>query len=244
VYLALFPTSFFLIAAYTESLFIFLAIASLVLARRGRFGTAGGLAFLATLTRTTGVGLILPFGYLALRHIQAHPRQRRHIAALLAALLPGVAFGLFLLLRAGAGLPPIAGVYAQEWHQTTTFPGSDLLTALQIIVSGEGIRAGEITLVVDFLVALALVAVTALSFRRLGTGHGLYCLVLLLFVFLPRSDLKPLYSFSRYALAFYPGFFLLALAGRNPVVHRLVLYPGLLLLLYLSGQFFIWGWVA
>jgi len=58
------------------------------------------------------------------------------------------------------------------------------------------------------------------------------------------TDLKPLYSFSRYALSFFPMFWVWGNAGKNPWLNRLILYPSLLLLLYFSGQFFIWGWIA
>jgi hypothetical protein len=33
-------------------------------------------------------------------------------------------------------------------------------------------------------------------------------------------------------------------AGRNPWINRLILYPAIAFYLYLSGQFFIGGWVA
>ena len=68
--------------------------------------------------------------------------------------------------------------------------------------------------------------------------------MMILFILLPTSELKPIYSFSRYALAFFPAFMLLGAAGKRPLVNRLILYPSILLYLYFSGQFFIWGWVA
>jgi hypothetical protein len=34
------------------------------------------------------------------------------------------------------------------------------------------------------------------------------------------------------------------MAGERPSINRLILYPFLLLYLYFSGQFFVWGWVA
>ena len=68
--------------------------------------------------------------------------------------------------------------------------------------------------------------------------------MLLLFIFLHTSELKPLFSFSRYALAFFPMFMIFGAAGHNPWVNRLIVYPSLALYLYLSGQFFMWGWVA
>ncbi len=60
-YLSVFPTAFFLAAAYTESLFLFLALLSFYNMRRGHWWTAGLLGLLASLTRQAGLFLLIPF---------------------------------------------------------------------------------------------------------------------------------------------------------------------------------------
>jgi len=62
--LAVFPTSLFFSAVYTESLFLLLAVGALYAARRGSWFTAGALGLLAALTRSQGVFLLLPFAVL------------------------------------------------------------------------------------------------------------------------------------------------------------------------------------
>ena len=64
VYLAMFPTSFFFLAPYTESLFLCLSLATLYSALRGRMLGAGLLGALAALTRLQGVVLMLPLIYI------------------------------------------------------------------------------------------------------------------------------------------------------------------------------------
>jgi len=59
VYFSIFPTAYFLHAAYTESLFIALTIASFYYARNDRWAVSGVLGMLSTLTRITGI-IILP----------------------------------------------------------------------------------------------------------------------------------------------------------------------------------------
>ncbi|MBK8899899.1 MAG: hypothetical protein IPM53_01830 [Anaerolineaceae bacterium] len=256
VYFALFPTAFFLFAPYTESLFLLLTLASLGLAfQHDRFEWAGVLGLLAALTRLTGWVLVVPLAYhFWRRHLGQgkwkiepiggwHPGLIRKAAAVF---LPALGFLLFLLYRAWLGLPPLGNVYAEYWFQRTGFPGADLLRALQGMAGlGTG-RAGEFTLWFDFFITLLLLATTILAFFRWRgqLGWGLYAAMLLLFMLLPTSEFKPLYSFSRYALAFFPTFFLLALWGTNGRIHRLILYSSLILYLYFSAQFFIWGWVA
>jgi hypothetical protein len=243
VYLLLFPTGFFLFAPYTESLFMLLALGSLWAGRNGRFWLAGTLGLLASLTRLTGWVLVIPL--LCEWWQQRRDLTARSLANLIAITLPGLGLLLFLGWRWWAGLPPINEMYTQYWYQTTGFPGQDIITAVHTLFFGGEARANEyLALALDFGTVLLLVSTTAVALRRLPRSYALYAAFLLLFMLLPTSEFKPLYSFSRYALAFFPTFWLLAHWGQNPWINRLILYPSLLLYLYFSGQFFIWGWVA
>ena len=248
VYLAIFPTGFFLLAPYTESLFILLALGSIWAASKGKFWLAGGLGLLASLTRLTGWVLAVPLAYEWWQQRGGtfqKPTAVKWDTAVLAPTLPIISTAGFMLWRWRAGLPSLAAIYKQYWYQTTGFPGRDLVTAVNTFFFGGTARAGEFTLVIDFLVVFFLLGTTIWTFRRLGTTYGLYAALLLLFILLPASEnFKPLYSFSRYALAFFPTFMLLGLAGERPWLNRLILYPSIILYLYFSGQFFLWGWVA
>ena len=255
VYFALFPTGFFLFAPYSESLFLLLALGSLWLGFNRRLGWAGLLGLLAALTRLTGWVLVVPLAYLFWEQHLGNGKWKidpiggwsaRLLAKGTAVFLPLVGSLLFIGYRAWLGLPGLSNIYAEYWFQRTGIPGADLLRALRGMV-GLGVgRPGEFTLWFDFFVTLLLIVTTvwALWRWRNRLGWGLYAAMLLLFMLLPTSELKPLYSFSRYALAFFPTFFLLAEAGADGKVHRLILYPSLILYLYFSAQFFIWGWVA
>ena len=253
VYLAFFPTGFFLLAPYSEALFILLALGAIWAVRgNGRFLLAGILGFFASLTRLTGWVLVVPLAYewwvqggreLLLQRDKG-TKGTKGVVDGMAVLLPGVGTAVFLLWRWWAGLPPINQIYQHYWYQITGIPGTDLLRALQTMFLGGAARAGEFTLWFDFFCAILLIVGTVLAFRRLNVTYGLYSAMLLLFILLPVSELKPLYSFSRYVLAFFPLFMLMALAGKNGWVHRLILYPSFILYLYFSGQFFLWGWVA
>ncbi len=254
VYFVLFPTGFFLFAPYSESLFLLLALASLWLGFNRHFEGAGLLGLLAALTRLTGWVLIVPLAYLFWQtylgqgkwKIEPTSWSPRLILRGTAVCLPPIGLLLFLGYRAWLGLPGLSHIYAEYWFQRTGIPGSDILRALQSMVGLNTSRAGEFTLWFDFFVTLLLLATTVWTLRRWRNrlSWGLYAAMLLLFMLLPSSEFKPLYSFSRYALAFFPTFFLLAQVGADGKVHRLILYPSLLLYLYFSAQFFIWGWVA
>ena len=252
VYFALFPTAFFLFAPYTESLFLLLALASLWSARQRNFGWAGLFGFLASLTRLTGWVLVVPLAYEFWRSrlgygkwkIEPGSMNLKVVLEGMAVLLPGFGTFLFLVYRYLIGLPALGRIYADYWWQETGFPGFDLIRALQTMFLGGEARMGEFTLWFDFFCAILLLVTTIIALRKLRLSWGLYAALLLFFMLLPTSELKPLYSFSRYALAFFPTFLLLGKWGQNGWVHRAILYPSIILYLYFSGQFFLWGWVA
>ena len=242
IYLVFFPVGFFLFAAYTESLFLLFALGSVWAARRGRPLPAGVLGLLAALTRLTGWGLVVPLGYEYLRQRQFDWRRLEWRG--LATLLPPLGLLLFVGWRQAAGLPPLSDIYRQYWFQATGVPGVDVVRSLATLFAGVGPRAGEFSLVLDLATVVLLAVTTVVVFGRMGTTYGLYSVMMFFFMLLPTSELKPLYSFSRYTLAFFPTFMVLGAAGRNPWINRLILYPSTALFLYFSGQFFIWGWVA
>ena len=88
------------------------------------------------------------------------------------------------------------------------------------------------------------IAMAVLSFRELPLEYGIYMAVTIFVLLLRRTTLQPMVSMSRYVLVLFPAFMLWGRWGRNPRVRRLIVYPCVALLLYLSGQFAMWGWVA
>jgi len=67
------PTSFYFQAAYSESLFLLLTVASFAAARRGRWLLAGTAGLLAALTRSSGVLLLAPLALMWLEQVRGRP---------------------------------------------------------------------------------------------------------------------------------------------------------------------------
>lgn len=239
VYWVLFPTGFFLFAGYTESLFLLLVVGSLWQGQNGRFALACLLAFLAALTRLNGWLLFFPLALLAWQ------QGRRDWQTAVFLPLPLLAPILFMAYRAWLGLPSLAAVYAAHWFQRVGVPGQDVVTAVRLLLWGGQLTSSRLVLAFNLAVVIGLLAGTWLVWQRFGVVYGVYMATMLLFILLPTSPVKPLYSFSRYALAFFPLFWLLGEWGeKRPFFHRLILYPSFILFLYFSGQFFLGGWVA
>ncbi|MGH2466304.1 MAG: hypothetical protein ACRDGL_01005 [Candidatus Limnocylindrales bacterium] len=100
LYLAIFPAAFFLLAPFTEALFLAGSVWALLAARRREWGLAGLAAVLAALARPLGAFLVLPLAWEAWsawreQRVASGPWPGPPAAAL-AVVAPLVATGLFV----------------------------------------------------------------------------------------------------------------------------------------------------
>lgn len=229
VYLALFPTSLFLGAVYAESLFLVLALSTFVLAEGRRPGWASVTAGLALLTRPQGIALLPALAVYAWRS----DRRRRELALLAVPVGMFLAFPLALELSTGHGL---AFLDAQRIWDRSLAPLGPLGGLIQAI--GEGDVLGP-------ALAVALLALAGLAWRRLGTPYGLYAVaVLALPMALPSERLGGLYSFPRLALAAFPCLIALALLARRRWLHGAVVAVLASWLAVNVVRWALWYWVA
>ena len=239
LYLSIFPTAFFFLAAYTESLFLFLTLAAFLCAHAKRWWLAGLLGLLASLTRLQGVVLVAPLLYIYLRDRDFRPRRvRLDVLGPLIVPLGAVLFIAYQHLILGSG--PLLSTYQTDLYAQFVSPWNNIIATCQEILSPEGTFIN----ILNLSMAGVFLAMTALSFRGLPREYGIYMVVTIFALMIRRTTLQPLVSMSRYVLVLFPAFMMWGRWGRNPRVQRLIVYPCVALLLYLSGQFAMWGWVA
>jgi hypothetical protein len=191
-----FPTSLFLSAPYSESLFLLLALAAVLTAAKDRPVRAGLLAAAAALTRPVGLLLILPLAWSAWDREGGRIRPGRLLAAA-GAPLGLMAYGLFCRWRFEDAFAFVAR--QERWRGGLSAPWTFLTEYFQ------GPRAhGQTGSTVDLLMALIALALLPAVFRRVGTGAGLFATAVVL---LPLSS--GLFSFSRLVLAAFPLFVVL-----------------------------------
>jgi hypothetical protein len=239
VYLAIFPTAFFFLAPYTESLFLLLTLAAFLCAYRQRWWLAGALGFLSSLTRLQGVVLIAPLLYIYLRD------RGFRVSRLDLKIVGPMIIPLGALLYMGyqyliIGAQPLVATYQAHLYAQFVWPWDNVLATCQKILSPDGTFVNVLNLTVTGV----FLGMTILSCRKLPGEYGIYMAIAMIVLMLRRTTLQPLVSMSRYVLMLFPAFMLWGHWGRNPRIQRLVVYPSVALLLYLSGQFAIWGWVA
>jgi hypothetical protein len=247
VYLAVFPSAFFLLAAYAESLFILAVVAAFYHGRRGEWTRAGVWGFLAPLARLPGVTIALPLGWEFARQWWLSRRTARPLAWWRAwpiglVVLGAAAFPLYARLVVGTEslLAPFT-VHTQRFMGRFAWPWESLWRAVQVLASGH-FRPIE---AFDLAFALLFLLLTVQAFRRLPLIYGLYMAVTLLGTLCKVSDVQPLLSVSRYVLVLFPGHVLLAMWGaRRAWAHRLLFYLSAAWWMFYAGQFAIWGWVG
>jgi hypothetical protein len=229
LYLALFPTSFFLGAVYGEALFLALALATFLLAERGRLGWSAVTSGLALLTRAQGAALLPALALYAWRS----ERRGRDLALLAVPVAMFLAYPVVLEVWVGNGL---AFVDAQRIWERSLAPLGPLGGLIQAI--GEGDVLGP-------LLAVAMLALAVLAWHVLGAPYGVYAIVALaLPMALPSERLGGLYSFPRFALTAFPCLVALAVLGRDRRVHLAVVAVLAAGLAVGVVRWALWYWVA
>jgi hypothetical protein len=255
--LAFFPTTFFLNAAYTESLFLALSAGALWAVRvRKDLLLACVLAALAGATRNVGVFLMVPLMYEWIKDIESF--RWRGIYLLLA---PGglLAYMGYLWVRFG---DPLLFYSAQEsWGRQATGPLDTASRALGSAAEGAGRLidpglwanptlgnvAHHLAGAVNFfnLVFFVFAGVVLLAgLKELPLSLTIYGLLLVAPATLFGTPESPLMGTPRYVLVAFPVFIVLGLLLRNRVLFGGWLVLSGLVSLALCALFVSWRFVA
>ncbi len=236
IFLLIFPTAFFFFSAYTESLFVLVALLALWSMQRQNWLWTGFWSFCAILVRLQGVALFVPLLYAmwATRPID------KKIARFVSFALPIFAIALYLFIRAVAGDSAILPTSEPNLFARLVLPWENYIYALQTLASAHFTVAD----VLNWIVTTLFVALLVIGWRRLPILYGLYAAASIVILTMRLVDTQPLNSMIRYALTLFPIFILLGIWGRNTWAQRAIVYSSFPLALFLSAQFFLWGWVG
>jgi hypothetical protein len=238
--LAFFPTGFFLLAPYTEGLFLCLTMAALLFARRDQPWLAGLAGFAAALTNAQGAFLVLPLAFAYLRHREENGRWLG--LGLPAAILPPcglIAFTLYQHFALGEWRTSLA--VQGNWGYHVYPPWRVLSDSWSFIAhTGDPIETLNLACIAGFTI-LAIVATV-----RLPLVYALYLWPSLALLWAREiTTLSPLMSDARLVLDLFPCFILLALwLSRRPWLAAGWLVVSLMLQVVLLNDFEHWGFVG
>ncbi len=250
--LAFAPVSLFFTAVYTESLFLALSAGALLAARRERWLLAAGLVALASVTRVTGILLVVP---VAVALVRARGWREPRVVLLLGAPAALAAFLAYLAARGYGWLAPLDN---QRAHALDG-PAATVVAAVRLAATGltqtlSGVApvsralTGPFTLAFDSVVLLAVLAVACgalvLTWRRLPSQYGAYATLALLVCVASRTRLEPLEGLDRYCLTIVP---LWMAAGAFVAERRataLAVATGACLMCFYALSFATWTFIA
>lgn len=235
-YYLIFPSSFFLFGAYSEPLFLVTALLSLRAMQGRNWAWAGFWTFCAISTRLQGAALLPVMVYLMWLD-GPFLKKLQHWAGLGFA---GSALVFYLFLRATQVTDNAVPFSEPDWHARLVPPWETYLYAVRILLAGDFNH-------IDFLnwfIGTLMIVLLIVGWKRIPLEYNLYTTFSLLIILIRIVDTRPLISMSRYALTLFPVFFTLALVDASPWGRRVVIYTCIALNLFLSAEFFGWGWVA
>jgi hypothetical protein len=244
VALAVYPTAVFLIAPFTESLFLALTLGAFLAAYRARWILAAILALMASLTRGPGVAAAASFavlGWLQWKHGLPSGRRPSLLAIGAAVLAPLAGGAAFLAWRSFAGFPPLLDVLNEYVGTSVVDPVSGIALAI-----GQWIRVHDLPTTADLISAFAFLGITtAMATRaRWRRPELLAYMVLSLVALLGRNTVgaAALKSLSRYVLVLFPAFLVVGdwLATARPRTRFAYLAVSGSLLILASILFTLW----
>jgi hypothetical protein len=236
VYFLVFPTSFFLFSVYSESIFLVFVLMYMQSMKKKSWVWAGFWAFCAILTRLQAVALIPALLYLIYQD-KPFLKKPSHWVSLT---FPAIAGFIYLLMRQQGGEGNVVPTVESVWHANLIPPWETYGYALRVIASGQATF-------IDFLnwfIATLFIFMLVIGWRKLPIQYSLYTAGSLFIILTRIVETQPLISMTRYALTLFPMFILLGLIGEKPILNRLILYPMVLLNIFLCARFWMWGWVA
>lgn len=223
-YFLIFPTAFFLHAAYTESLLMMCIILTVYFARKSNWFMAGIFGMFAALTRISGVVLFptLLITYL----IPIKFRVDKIKKDILWTFLPLASFVFFHLMNYY-----LFGNFFQYWismkkyyWEWPTFPWTAIVRAFDrfsLLPPADWVVEGGFTIFFWFTSLILLI----ISIRKIPLFYNVFGWLSFLLITFTRTGT----SIPRYALTFFPIFITMAILGRNRAVNYLIIITSLLL---------------
>lgn len=225
-YLFLFPTAFILSGVFSESLYLFLVLLCFYALRRSRWLILAIAGFLVSLTRSTGILIVLPLAYEYWRQITSgrYKWKLKNIVALATPILGILVFVYFNYFLTG---DPLAFVHIQNaW-------GRFLQNPIAVLV--HNIATRDVSILLAEYLTLASITLLAVMHNKIRPSYLLFSLYS---IFIPLST--GLLSMPRFLVTIFPLFLACTLITKKPLweeafVIGLSLIQGCLMIFWSNG---------
>ena len=247
VAMAVFPTSFFFLAMYAESMSLAFGVISVYFALRARWAWSGLTLGLAAAARPVGWLLIIILLAEFIRRRRFDLRSLASLGAGMALSISGIViyvlylysiFGTFLAITQAQAL----------WLRHWAFPWETLVKSIALVFTGSGVEGDWFLYAInigDLLFTLFAIGMTVLAFRRLPRSLFVYLAASLLFLLaqqgLPEA---PMWGMTRWVAALFPLFLVVADVMGKKTVFRAGMAISTLLMLGLAVWWASGRWVG
>jgi hypothetical protein len=233
-----FPTSFFLLAPYSDSLFLFATLLAFWWVSRDRWLLAGSAGAAAAATRAIGV-VIVP----ALLLMARPQRLRGRLPRLAGCFLPlagPLAYALYWWQRNGS---PLQMLHAQSsWMRELRFPLLTAGDALSLGIQGIGDPRG-IYWTADLVVPALLLVPLVFGWRRIRAPYLVYVGLSLIVPLTYPLAARPFLSLPRFVVVLFPLFWPIAWMLRSRTAYVVTAAVSLIGFAVLSIAFMNWGFI-
>ncbi|MBI4260856.1 MAG: hypothetical protein HY658_09860 [Actinobacteria bacterium] len=242
LYLAVFPTSFFFLAPYSESPFLLLSILAFWGARRGRWAVAGLAGAGAAATRAVGIVLAPALLVEAVHQVrERRPGARSGIPWAAVVGLGTVAVLAWWGLARGDATAPLD--VQSQWQREQALPWVSLWWATREAFRWFGVYPGGYHLL-DWIVVVPALGLAGIALARLRPGYAVYAWASILVPLSLPYPGRPLLSMPRFLAVVFPLVWALAmLTEGRPRRHEAVLTLSAGLLGLLATLFANWYFI-
>ena len=252
-YLAFFPTSFFFSSVYTESMFIFLSIATMYFARKHQWMWAATFGILTAATRNLGIlmwALVLwewmraqGWAFLSMHKKETWLNLwngfKQHWFELVVISLIPLGMLVFIYFLKVNFDRPLAFIEVQAaWGRENIGPFAVLKNNITGLLNGE-VNKGWLTRFWNVAFYLLFLIMVPFIWVKLGEGYAIFVLIML---FVPSSS--AIGSVIRYLLTQFPVFMLMGWWGKDERVDRIFNFTFATLLGVFVVIFVNWVFVA
>jgi hypothetical protein len=245
-YVSIFPTAIFFSAVYSESLFLFLTVASFYYLRERRWLMAGAFGFFAALTRSEGILLAAPMLIEWIIAIREGGREYVRyvwsdvVQPLVAMALVPLGLAVYMAYLWVLTGDPLRFSHVQShWGRELAWPWVSIEHSIHTIAIAH-MQQTVANQVLELAFTALMVGVLLVGLRRLRLSYIVY---MGLSILIPLSTAS-LMSMPRFALVLFPMFALLALWGARPALNNAYVAFSLPLLGLFTVLFADWYWVA
>lgn len=237
--LLVFPTSFYFIAFYTESLFLLLVLLTFYYLDRKNFIGAALITAIATATRVTGLALVVPLVFEA---YSDYKRTGKFSLAVFLAPLGLLLYATYIQFFGGGAMSIISS--QKNWNKPLGVFGPVIAfkDGFLKFLYGSAITRGEFfgrsMEVLEFVSAALLLILIIYFYKKIKTTYWLYMLVSIMPIFFSGV----LSSVHRYMAVLFPIYIIIGSLPKK--YYYPVILMSILLLIYLSSLFLRGYWVA